>query len=507
MNLMKNRIFFILSALFFLLTSGQAQQLLKGPYLLEPGSREITIRWELDDSLQCKVIYGDGLKQKARLRGKKHRGFLFESVLKNLQPGKKYTYRISCNDTNLASGWFKTTPVKQENIHFVAMGDSRSHPDIFGSILKRVQSDEPDFIISMGDLVVAGGVYEQWGKYYFDVAGNVINHIPLVSCLGDHETSPDDGELFRYFLRKDESTDKQWFSFDYGSAHFVALDYRHADNPAMIDWFKQDMQNTKAKWKFVYMHRPCYNLGGHRSAWGRDIWPALFRRYKVDLIFAGHSHIYERFYPLLPDSLPSGWPLTFVTTGGSGAGLYDVTQSEFLAKAESVNHYVDVFLSGDTLRLQAKRMDGSMLDKMTVIKQSDSYDPTYLAQIKSEDRLNLLTMFMKAISRSVAQVPLKSAPAVMQIKLRSAMAQDVAFQIELSDSSKAFYRMESLSATLKKGQPFTAKLSVFRTTDVRLSPWGEMDPPLRLKAEFTIDGRKNTIIGGAIEYWPDNDDY
>ena len=492
---------------FLLFNAVLSQKLLKGPYLLEPGSTDMTIRWELSDSVSCFIRYDESKQQPARLRGKKDKAFLYEVQLTALQPAKKYVYRISCSTKDIASSWFKTFSSKDENIHFVAMGDSRSHPDIFKTIIQQVQEDEPDFVISMGDLVADGGDYEQWGKYYFDVAAPLINHIPLVSCLGDHETGLDDGELFRYFLRKKEVTGKQWFSFDYGNAHFVALDYRHAENPEMIDWFKKDMQQTNAKWKFVYMHRPCYNLGGHRSHWGREVWPALFSEYKIDLVFAGHSHIYERFYPLRPDSLPFGWPVTYITTGGGGAGLYDVTQGDFLAKAESVNHYVNIWLYGDTLRLQARRMDGTILDKMIIIKSDNSYDDSYLAEIKSQDHLDLLTMFMKAISRSISKVPLYSKPAKINIELKSNIRQNIAFHIGLSDSSKTYYQAETLSGTLNKGMRFKARLPVFRKAEIRISPWGDMQPPLRLKAVFSMDGREETILGGAIEYWPDDEDY
>jgi hypothetical protein len=140
----------------------------------------------------------------------------------------------------------------------------------------------------------------------------------------------------------------------------------------MISWFKKDIESAGAKWNFVFMHRPCYNLGGHCSAWGRDKWPELFCQYKVDIVYAGHSHQYERFYPIRPRKQPDSHPVTYITTGGAGAGLYDVTQNPYLARAESVNHYMNFEISGDTLRAKAIRNDNTLLDEFSMIKSGET---------------------------------------------------------------------------------------------------------------------------------------
>jgi predicted phosphodiesterase len=58
------------------------------------------------------------------------------------------------------TGWksFKTYRNNQDRFTFVAMGDSRSNPDIFKKILDETVLENPDFIISMGDLVEGGGI-------------------------------------------------------------------------------------------------------------------------------------------------------------------------------------------------------------------------------------------------------------------------------------------------------------------------------------------------------------
>jgi hypothetical protein len=357
----------------------------------------------------------------------------------------------------------------------------------------------------MGDLVAAGCKFPEWKKYYFDAAAGVIYHIPLVSTLGDHEGGHDGGELYSYFLRKEKSYEKSWFSFDYGNVHFVSLDYRYPESKEMAEWFVKDMRDSKARWKFVFFHRPVYNLGGHRSAWGWGIWPELFRSQHVDIVFAGHSHIYERFYPMKSLKDSEGWPVTYITTGGAGAGLYDVMQSSVLAAAESVNHYVDVRINADTLKLQAIRNDGSLLDEMTIIKNGEKHDSAYNAMVKPQEVVNQITSFVKAVSFSFNYLPLREYTADQNIKLRSFVNEDIPIQIELTKESANFYNMEPYSGVLEKGKNLVIPLDIYSKTDsIILSSWGSVKPALRLKLTYKYNGKTETIIGGAAEYWPEN---
>ena len=124
-----------------------------------PGESEMTIRWEMDKTGDYTLEYG---KSKARtkkfkltLRKKKHNAFLYEAGLTKLKPGETYYYRLMGH-----TGWksFKTYRNNQDRFTFVAMGDSRSNPDIFKKILDETVLENPDFIISMGDLVEGGGI-------------------------------------------------------------------------------------------------------------------------------------------------------------------------------------------------------------------------------------------------------------------------------------------------------------------------------------------------------------
>jgi hypothetical protein len=484
----------------------KSQNVIKGPYLVEPGKTSLVIRWEMDIKSDFTVEYGLNTKKtklvKLTYRGSKNNAHLYEAKLPDLRPNSVYYYRL-VSPAN--KSWFKirTNADSQENLAFVAMGDSRSNPEIFAKIMSASGGTNPDLIISMGDLVENGGKYEQWNDFYFSVIHGVAESTPIVSTLGDHEGEGDDGELFRYFLRNDQPVDKQWFSFDCGPAHFISLDYRYPESKEMMDWFINDITSSSKKWNFVYMHRPCYNLGGHGSTWGRGTWPELFSKYKIDIVFAGHSHLYERFYPVKPLDDSDALPVTYITSGGAGAELYEVVKNgSVLASSESVNHFIKVLIEGDTLKLQTTRMDGSTLDKLLIIKNKTGINKEYADQVIPQVMLNLLTMFNSAITQSISSVPLYTIPIEYKLKLHSGTKEMIPFKVELADTTAKYYFAEPLSDTLKNNVDKEVTFKIFSRKDMTFSMWGELRPELRLKLTYEYNSRKETLFGGALNFWP-----
>jgi len=481
-----------------------AQTITKGPYLANPKETSIVIRWESDSQSSFVVKYGLDKQlsfvKKGRQIGTKENRYLYEALIIQLIHGKSYFYQIIADTLKSEISTFKCNLPKGNALTFVVTGDSRSRPEIFKVIAEKVNELNPDLIISVGDLVRNGGDYDQWNKYYFKIASNVINHIPFVPALGDHEADKidgDDGKLFSYFFYPHKDQEKLWFSYNYGDAHFVVLDYRFPDSKEMVKWFKKDMSSTKSKWNFVYMHRPSYNLGGHRSAWGRTIWPKLFNEYKIDIVFAGHSHLYERFYPVRPKDNMSAHAVTYITTGGSGASLYKTGESPLLAFAQSIHHYIVVKINGEELELETYKTDGTILDKISWTKNSNSFKTL----IKPQEELDIVSMLMSGISRQVERLPMKEIPSSIELELNPVFCKDdIHFKIYLTEESNKYYEMKMVSGVIKVGMPLTVILNIYAKGDMTVSKWGEITPVLQLKADYKTNLFKGTILGKEIEY-------
>ena len=350
----------------------------------------------------------------------------------------------------------------------------------------------------MGDLVADGGDHDQWDENYFKPAAELIAERPYISTLGDHE-GRDDGVLFNHFLFPELESDKLWYSFDYGMVHFISLDYRHADSEEMKAWFSEDVEASQGRWNIVFMHRPVYNLGGHRSFWGNPVWPDLFRQHQVDVVFGGHSHIYERFMPVYSDE-PGSWTISYITTGGAGAGLYDAVQHPVLAYSKSMNHYVSVEATSGQLNIRTYEIDGALMDSLVIAKGEDNtQSEVYLAQAIPRDELDIMGVFARAISRSLDAPPLFYRPALKRVKLKTDfLTQPVQFTLRLSDSSLVNYKMDSYSGVLVPGEELDIELKILSKTDMQVSGWGEIDPPFRMVADYKQGAIEGTLQGKLL---------
>ena len=93
------------------------------------------------------------------------------------------------------------------------------------------------------------------------------------------------------------------FSFDYGNAHWTVLDAN-----ATVDWTDRELQEWVANdlaagqgatWRFVSFHQPGFSSSKtHFDEQYMRILSPTFEAGKVDLVFNGHVHNYQRSYPL-----------------------------------------------------------------------------------------------------------------------------------------------------------------------------------------------------------------
>ncbi len=200
------------------------------------------------------------------------------------------------------------------------------------------------------------------------------------------------------------------FSFDYGSAHWTVLDsnpYVDWTDPDLRAWVERDLAAAKdATWRFVAMHHPPFNSShAHFGDQRMRVLADVFEAGRVDIVWAGHVHNYQRTYPLTfradrrpagkplnqPEKIPGRWTLDtsfdgrantrargiiYVTTGAGGANLYNPEQDDdppswqpFTCKLISrVNSLTIADVDGPTLTVRQVAADGRELDRFVVTK-------------------------------------------------------------------------------------------------------------------------------------------
>ena len=166
--------------------------------------------------------------------------------------------------------------------------------------------------------------------------------VKFYAALGNH-----DRDLEIHF-KPFNMGDRDRYSFDEGNARFAVLNSNHPADPEQIKWFDSVYNDAGTKWRIAFFHHPLYSSGQH-SAEGRDVIrpalePALVRN-KVNVVFSGHEHLYERIRP------QKG--IHHFVSGGGGRYLYKVRPSEFDEVAESEHHFMVAEIAGDRLLYEA----------------------------------------------------------------------------------------------------------------------------------------------------------
>jgi len=355
-------------------------EVIKGPYLQNVTTSEITIMWESDRPTVGIVQYGPtpdyGLTARDKSPARIH-----EIRLTGLEAEKTYHYRELCGSDRSADLTFATAVRLETPFTFVYYGDNKNGPHMHRKNALAILAEKPNIVLQCGDLVNSGDVYSQWERLFFTPAAPLISRVPLYPSLGNHEEN--DQHYFNFLSLPGKGGQESYYSFDYGNAHFVVLDSAFTsieEGSAQWKWLVEDLQRSKATWKFASYHHPPFTAGGNYYSKKRielkKILPPLFDKHGVDIAFHGHDHDYERTVPII--SKGGARPVTYVVNGNGGTPLRYVGKREWTAYSERVFGYTLVRINGQRLELEAKTVDGRVIDRLVIDKGDPTADRKYV---------------------------------------------------------------------------------------------------------------------------------
>ena len=385
-------------------------RVVRGPYLVAPVAGSVSVAWETDlpttGTVELQPDQGEAAARAAPvLRTRAKRAALRQVVrLDGLRAGASYRYRVIVDDPSTgapAGAWattswasFSAQPAAAAPLRFVVYGDMRApghaaHAEVVAGIVK----ERPALVLCTGDLVAVGSEESAWQKY-FEITAPLGAIAPVVPAFGNHETywhGTGVAKAWGLFGLAAAGSAPGYASFEWGGAHFVVLDTNHVD-AAQRDWLARDLDGAKKKGTraiFAVCHDGPWSHGVHGSSGvtQRELAPVLAAA-GVDVLFSGHDHLYERGTGTTPRGA-----LPYMVVGGGGAPLYEPSCRVPGAPAPGVpttvappatapgpnaptlpvcppsvanivkaHHYVVVEVNGQTLRLCAKRPDGSPLE-------------------------------------------------------------------------------------------------------------------------------------------------
>ena len=340
-----------------------ADTLDKGPYLQNLTADGATVCW---------------VTARETAEGKQYT--YHQAPISGLKPATEYTYYAG--ERGEFKGSFRTAPIQPEPFRFVAYGDSRTNYAVHRSVLNAISRANPRFVINSGDIVSDGNRADHWDAF-FEIAGEFMARVPYWPVLGNHE----DNAALYYDIFALPGIER-YYSFDYGTSHFVMLDsddlelvkqekqqvppdvrqkYREERKvywQKQIEWLEKDLEAHKdADFIFATFHHPLYSSPkseGRRREQRitRERFEELLHRYKVTAVFNGHDHVYER-------NVVDG--LQIIVTGGGGASLYDFGDPlPTSVKRESVHHFVIIDIDGGTATFTALTPDERVIDTFQV---------------------------------------------------------------------------------------------------------------------------------------------
>jgi acid phosphatase type 7 len=389
---------------------------------------------------------------------------VYRAGLADLEPGGTFRYRVlKGGSEQVFSAEAHAPKSATQPYRFVAFGDCGAGTAEQKPLAHRAFLSKPDFVIIPGDIVYEYGLISEYRKLFWPVynadepsesGAPLLRSTLFVAAPGNHDTDTRDldrypGALAYYLywdqplngpigqeggpfvplLQANDSNRRAFtqaagaayprmtnFSFDYGNAHWTIVDsnpYVDWTDKALKEWVANDLAAAKdATWRFVAFHHPGFNSAReHYEQQQMRLLAPVFEQGRVDVVYSGHVHNYQRSFPLrfLPDKqgtlLVGGrdsktvrgrvvngqWKLDktfdgrtdttpdgviYVVTGAGGQRLYNPEQND---DPDSWQKFTDKFVSkvhsltvadvdGQTLTVRQVTADGQEVDRFMITK-------------------------------------------------------------------------------------------------------------------------------------------
>jgi hypothetical protein len=316
------------------------------------------------------MVYGSDSSYEFYYNQKHYKsGYIHHVLLTDLKPLTLYYYQ--CGDFMELSIsdilTFKTLPKIADNtqITFGILGDIGQTSHSVSTINHIMKEDKVDMILHAGDLSYADCEQTLWDSYG-QMIEPLASHKPWMVCPGNHEiefNGTDYTNLFTAFenryrmpyiepplfgdviiksdinsktgmpyctpsiFQSEYNYGNSFYSFESGLAHIIYLNPYTNTSPTSLqyNWLQNNLASIDrliTPWIIVVMHCPWYSSNMNHYADSqtvlmRESMEDLFYEYKVNIVFNGHVHHYERTYPVYRNETDIHGPV-YITIGDAG---------------------------------------------------------------------------------------------------------------------------------------------------------------------------------------------
>ncbi|XP_058961900.2 uncharacterized protein [Pocillopora verrucosa] len=307
-------------------------------------------------------------------------GYIHDVLLTGLTPSIQYFYSYGSSEIMSPVRHFRSAPVTDPDasFKFVVYGDMgiTAIPGAHDTAKYMVEEAKngSSLVFHIGDISYAVGIAYIW-ELWHDLIEPYATLMPYMVGVGNHEQdhifggskdpsgAPGDGwhpwwgnylddsggecgvPMFYRFHMPDNGNGLWWYSYEYGSVHFIMMSTEHDIRPGsrQYTWLENDLKKVDRNitpWIVLGGHRPMYTsqkvLRDYIVSRGLQYYlENLFHEYQVDLAFWGHYHSYERTCAVYKHQCQEdGIGTTHVVVGSAGfwlnlQGYWDVKWSRF----------------------------------------------------------------------------------------------------------------------------------------------------------------------------------
>lgn len=506
------------------LSKAQAANLTRGPFLQKPSPYGLTIHWLTDQPSGSVVRYGTAPDNLTWTANRSTPVTNHQVQITGLNPSTRYYYSVGSRDETLAEGadhWFFTSPAADQSVptRIWVLGDPGQITD-GGNGQQRVRdayrrftgSRHTDALLALGDNTFRYGTELEFQTNFFDVYREFLKNTPVWSCIGNHEVifvppgkTPPYFDVF-FFPTNGESGGvasgrEEYYSFDHGDIHFIALDSQtvsRSSNGPMAKWLRDDLAANRKQWTIAFFHHPPYSKGWYDSdddfeielvEMRQNILPIL-EAGGVDLVLNGHSHVYERSHLIHGHYgySPSLKPEMILDDGGGREremGSYIKPVSGVLANKGTV--YVEVGCSASVRQPYSHHpvtfFDEPALGSLVIDISSNRLDAAFLRDNgKVDDSFTIVKGEPEPLR--VRSLTLRDGKVMLRWKSR----QGQIYQVERSETQRNSHWQPVGDSVMATGAttswtnavPPGAILNLYRVTEI--GPDQPLDPSVDLSA-------------------------
>nr|GME19620.1 purple acid phosphatase 5-like [Ipomoea batatas] len=244
-------------------------------------------------------------------------GFIHHAVIKDLEFNTTYKYEVGNGNVNRQFS-FTTPPKPGPDVPYTfgIIGDLGQTKASNQTLEHYVANPKGQTMLFIGDLSYADDhpnhnnvKWDTWGRFIEKSAA----YQPWIWTAGNHELdyAPYLGETipFKPYMERfhvpyteSQSTSPLWYSIKRASAYIIVLSSYSAYGKytPQYSWLEQELpkvNRSETPWLFVLVHSPWYNSNNYHYMEGETMrvqFEPWFVKHKVDIVFAGHVHSYER---------------------------------------------------------------------------------------------------------------------------------------------------------------------------------------------------------------------